>query len=108
MVESFKNKYKNIARLSYSTKISDYLYSGKCIFVYGPKDIAPIDFFIKNNAGIVASDSNELKMKLNDLLNENLLNTYSKNAQRCARIFHDKKNNKKLIFGKISHILNLN
>lgn len=108
MVESFKNKYKNIARLSYSTKISDYLYSGKCIFVYGPKDIAPIDFFIKNNAGIVASDSNELKMKLNDLLNENLLNTYSKNAQRCARIFHDKKNNKELIFGKISHILNLN
>lgn len=107
MVESFKNKYKNIARLSYSTKISDYLYSGKCIFVYGPKDIAPIDFFIKNNAGIVASDSNELKMKLNDLLNENLLNTYSKNAQRCARTFHDKEKNNKLIFGNIFSLLNI-
>lgn len=107
MIESFKNKFKNIARLSYSTKISDYLYSGKCIFVYGPKDIAPIEFFIENNAGIVATERNELKLKLNDLLNENLVNFYSKNAQRCARNFHDKEKNNKLIFGNIFSILNI-
>ncbi|MBE6805505.1 MAG: glycosyltransferase, partial [Ruminococcaceae bacterium] len=34
-VESLENKYKNIARLSFSTKITDFLKNGKCIFAIG-------------------------------------------------------------------------
>ena len=54
-VVSLDKKYKNAARLSFSTKITDYLKSGKCIFAVGDKDIAPIDYFNKYDSAITAS-----------------------------------------------------
>lgn len=54
-VESLEEKFKNTARLSFSTKITDYLRSGKCIFAIGDKDIAPIDYFSRYDSAITAT-----------------------------------------------------
>lgn len=88
-VESFEQKYKNTARLSFSTKITDYLGSGKCILAIGPDDIAPIEYFTEEEAALIVTDLNELHSKLEYLCNQSIIKEYSQKAFDCAFRNHD-------------------
>lgn len=84
-VESLENKYKNIARLSFSTKITDYLKSGKCIFAIGDKNIAPIDYLKKNDAAIIATSYEEILSMLKKLVNDSeIIKEYGKKSYDCG------------------------
>ena len=87
-VESFVNKHKNTARLSFSTKIADYLGSGKCILAIGPDDIAPIEYLKEENAAIVVTDISDVKRNLEELYHEDLINYYANKGFECARKNH--------------------
>ena len=90
-VESLEKKYRYTARLSFSTKITDYLKSGKCIFAVGDKDIAPIDYFNKYDSAITASSYDEIKEKLIYLSqNPDKINEYAKKGFICGKENHDK------------------
>ena len=52
-VESFSTK-KQSARLSFSTKITDYLNSGRCIWAIGNKDLSAIEYLEQTNSAIVS------------------------------------------------------
>lgn len=89
--ESLSKKYKNAARLSFSTKLTDYFASGKCIFALGSKDIAPMDYLIAEDAAIVATEYNQIKnilLKLCD--NPELLEEYSRKAYGCGKRNHSR------------------
>lgn len=58
------------ARLSFSTKITDYLSSGKCILAVGCEDTAPMQYFIDENAAIVATSEEAIEIKLTELSND--------------------------------------
>ena len=88
-VESFEKKYKNIARLSFSTKITDYLSSGKCILAIGPNGIAPIEYLEDEDAAIVVTDVNKIKDKLEYLLENEVIERYSQKGFECAQRNHD-------------------
>ncbi len=89
--EALDRKNRNIARLSFSTKITDYLKSGKCIFAVGYKDIAPIDYFVKENSAIVSTSAEEIKSNLKKIINNiNLIAEYGKNAYECGKRNHNK------------------
>ena len=64
-VEALNGRYRNSARLSFSTKITDYLSANRAILAVGPEDIAPIEYLQDNQAAIIASNELELKEKLN-------------------------------------------
>lgn len=90
-VESLDKKYKNAARLSFSTKITDYLKSGKCIFAIGDKDIAPIDYFNKYDSAITATEYSEIENRLRMIAeNPNIVDEYSKKAYECGKANHSK------------------
>ena len=105
-VESLRDEYKNVARLSFSTKITDYLASGKCIFAVGPSDSAPIDYFLQNDSAIVACDYDGIKKKLQDLLLPDIVNTYSLKAFNCGKANHDKNKMNMVLFGKFCELAN--
>ena len=107
-VESLKEQFKDIARLSFSTKITDYLASGKCIFAIGPKDIAPIEYFKDNDAAIVANDYDSIKEQLHKLLVPEMVEGYSKKAFLCGKANHDKAMLDRIVFGRITEITNNN
>lgn len=89
--EALSGKDANIARLSFSTKITDYLCSGKCIFAVGKKEIAPIDYFIRNDSAIVASNQKEIEEKLKYIVdNIDVVTEYGKKAFECAKSNHEK------------------
>ncbi len=81
-VESFELKNLLEVRLSFSTKIIDYVNMKKCILAVGPKNIASIQYFIKNNIGCTIYEKENLKNKLNLLLNKESIENYQKNITR--------------------------
>ena len=90
-VESKDLKNKLLVRQSFSTKIVDYLKSARPILAYGPKDVASIHYFIKNDCGIVASDEKELYEKLKSVVdNTKELNLLAKKSYECGRKNHNK------------------
>lgn len=90
-VESLEEKFKNTARLSFSTKITDYLRSGKCIFAIGDKDIAPIDYFNRYDSAVTATTYEEIQDKLTELVNApDVVLEYAKKAYDCGVEHHER------------------
>lgn len=58
--EALEGKHKYSARLSFSTKITDYLSARRCILAIGPSDIAPIEYLKNNDIALVADKSEEI------------------------------------------------
>ena len=101
-VEALDKRHRNIARLSFSTKITDYLKSGKCIFAVGSKNIAPIDYFLKENSAIVSTSAEQVFVNLEKMVqNQNLIVQYGINAYECGKRNH----NKELMRNRFKNIL---
>ncbi|MBR2024068.1 MAG: hypothetical protein IJ996_06115 [Clostridia bacterium] len=91
-VESLEKKYRMDARLSFSTKLTDYFRSGKCIFAVGDKRIAPIEYLQDNDCAIIANEYEEIEKKLRQLLaDEKIVHEYGKKAFDCGKRNHDAK-----------------
>ena len=91
--ESLSKKYRNAARLSFSTKITDYFSSGRCIFALGSKEIAPIDYLIDEDAAVVVTDYNDIEAALRRLCeNPELVEEYGRKAFECGKRNHNREN----------------
>ena len=88
-VESFEKKSKKVARLSFSTKITDYLASDKCIMGIGPSDIAPIEYLKEEDAAVIVSDLTQLSQVLTDL-DDDTINRYAEKAYQLGIKNHGK------------------
>ena len=89
-MESLSRKYSRDARLSFSTKITDYLASGKCIFAIGPEDSAPLEYFQNENCAIIAHNVEEIKRGLSLLSDKQIILKYGKGAFATGKKNHDK------------------
>ena len=89
-VESLEKKHRLTARLSFSTKLTDYFKSGKCIFAIGDKRIAPIIYLSENDSAIVCTDYSEIEAQLQRIVNDNdLILEYGKKAFDCGKLNHN-------------------
>ncbi|MBR3145565.1 MAG: hypothetical protein IKF53_06740 [Clostridia bacterium] len=89
-VESLSKKHCLDARLSFSTKLTDYFASGKCIFAIGDSRIAPIMYLKENDAAIIATTPAEVKEQLEKLLGDKkTVEEYSKKAFMCGKRNHE-------------------
>lgn len=101
-VESLEKKFKYAARLSFSTKLTDYFKSGKCIFAIGDKSIAPIEYLEQNDAAIIATEYNQIEAKLQMLVEKKeIIHEYGYKAFECGRRNH----NKELIKERFTSVL---
>lgn len=90
-VESLEKKFRNTARLSFSTKITDYLRSGKCIFAIGDEDIAPIDYFNRYDSAVTATNYEQILEKVTELVNTpGMVLEYAKKAYDCGVEHHER------------------
>ncbi len=81
-VESFTNR---VARLSFSTKITDYLSSRRCILAIGPDDISSIEYLKENNAAIICNSQEEIYSQLRKIIDSpNMIKYYANNAYKCG------------------------
>lgn len=88
-MEDIDGKDCNTARLSFSTKITDCLSSGKCIFAVGNINIAPMQYFKKYNSAIIAYDEQTIFEQLNNIVNNtDIIADYANNAINCGKLNH--------------------
>lgn len=66
-VEGFSPKAIFEARLSFSTKIIDYLVAGRPIVAIGPQDVTSIQILKSNDMAYVATDTSEIKNILSEI-----------------------------------------
>lgn len=97
-VESFDSETVRRVMFSLSTKIADSLCSNRCLFAYGPKNVASMNYLIENNCAITVCDREELEKKLKLIVNNDKLlkNTAAKALQTAAANHSAEKNHKKL------------
>lgn len=107
-VESLEEKYKYTARLSFSTKITDYLRSGKCIFAIGDKEIAPIDYFNRYDSAVTASTYEEIAVKLKELLsNPERVKDYARKGYICGVEHHERSKMDELLINTITEAIQI-
>ena len=101
--EAIDGENAKIARLSFSTKLTDYFRSGKCILAVGNSDTAPMEYLKEKDAAICASNSEEIINAIK-LLAENgeVILQYAQKAYNCGKENHDKKEIQKRLFEKIN------
>lgn len=79
------------ARLSFSTKMTDYLSSGVCIWAVGNQDLAPIEYLDQEGAGIVSTNGESILAALQKMtLTPMILADYASRAQACGKKNHNK------------------
>ena len=67
-LESSKPKNYSLAKYSVSTKISEYLSSGKLTICYGPSVVSSIKMFIEQNLGIVVDSLMSKQEQINTVI----------------------------------------
>lgn len=82
--ESLDSK-NQVARLSFSTKITDYISSKRCVFVVGQESNASVQYFKDNDAAIICSDINQIYAILQELVeNPARISEYAIKAEQCG------------------------
>lgn len=89
--ESIDGANDKIARLSFSTKLTDYFSAGKCILAIGNSDTAPMEYLKENEAALTASSYEEIIAALKFMVaNKQTLLEYAKKSFDLGRKNHNK------------------
>lgn len=105
-VEDVVGSERKVARLSFSTKIPDYLGAGKCILAIGDFDTAPMAYFLSEEIALCAQTRAQVKAQLETLLNDtSLLDDYGTKAYACACKNHSKKTIQQKIEATIARLM---
>lgn len=106
-LEDIDGKDANIARLSFSTKITDYLSTGKCIFAIGNKGTAPMQYFVENDAAVVCGNDVEIASNLEKLCNDwAMIDEYAQKATFSAKNNHNPEHILKVFNEVVSSAIN--
>lgn len=95
--ESLEKNHRLDARLSFSTKLTDYLKNGKCIFAIGDKTIAPIIYLRDNDCAVIANEYDEIENRLTELIgNPTMITEYAKKAFDTGKKNHNEEDIRKV------------
>lgn len=83
-LESLSRNHLN-ARLSFSTKLTDYFSAGKCILAIGNSDLGPIEYLKEEDAGLVCTNKNDIEKALKDIASDKrIISQYSRKSYDCG------------------------
>ncbi len=105
-VESFEKDIVYDLQTAFSTKIADYLASGKCMILYADEKLACTQYALKNDCACVVSKPENLKKTLQELLtSRELQEKYKNKAVIIAQENHNSRRNsckfKQLLLEKV-------
>lgn len=104
-VESMDLKHRLVVRQSFSTKIVDYLKSGRAILAVGPQEVASIMHLKENKCAFIASDEDEIISTVEKMLSDsNVLNNMAKQAYICGRRFHNRSKMLEMLYRDLENL----
>lgn len=87
-VESSELECNEFFKFSVSTKISEYLATGRTILFFGPKNISLFGFLAQNKLAYTVSDTHELRKVITEMF-KGMENEFSQNARKYAEKHFD-------------------
>lgn len=94
LAENPNPKISRNTAYGFSTKITDYLFSGIPILAYGPSNNVGMNYLKENNAAMVVFDKTKLRDSLDALINnKELCNKLSSRELKIAHTNHDANSN---------------
>lgn len=101
-VESLERRKNQGARLSFSTKITDYFRAGRCIWAVGSPTLGPIDYLQRMDAAVMATDRTTILSSLQLLVeNPEIIKQYARKGYDCGQHFHKGEEITRLLYGTI-------
>lgn len=104
-VEALEGKVNRIARLSFSTKIVDYIVSGKCILAIGAADLSPIEYLDSHGLSLTATKNEDIYMVLDSITPELMQDIIKKNIA-FAKQNHNKQTIQNNTYGILRTVAN--
>ena len=107
-VESFDKKYKNLLETAISTKIPEYMRSGKEILVVGPSYSASVDYIFRHKIGscITEKDIKSIPEILHKMLiNTELQKNHREKAYYFVQKYHSKERNAMEVYSKMEELV---
>lgn len=93
-IESFSDFYKDDLKFAFSTKIADYVASGRSIICYAPKNVACFKYLRKYRLGCTIDEDDDPYIKLNEYLNSGHdKELFNLNSKKMAKQNHDLETN---------------
>lgn len=91
LLEDIIGDNQKIARLSFSTKITDYLAKGKCIIAVANENVASTEYLKQNNCALCVSNFDEIKACLRNLVEDkDLMEKMGMAALSVAKKYHSR------------------
>lgn len=88
-IEPFSLKGSLRCRLSFSTKLVDYFYNGKCIFATGHKRCSSMKYLKRFDAAVTVENPAKMKEKLESLIDDvEMRSVYREKAWECGKNNH--------------------
>lgn len=104
-VEGLERKNRSIARLSFSTKLTDYLKSGKCILAVADRNIAPMDYLRREDAAVMAFDEPSVYAALTSLAEKPaMIEQYGEKAYQTGLRNHNREKLEKFFAEEMQQI----
>lgn len=104
-VEALLGKVNRVARLSFSTKIVDYIVSGKCILAIGAEDLSPIEYLDSHGLSLTATKKEEI-YKVLDSITPELMSECIKRTLQFAKKNHNKQIIQNNMYGILRSVSN--
>lgn len=80
-----------IDRLSFSTKLTDYFHSGKCIFAVGCMNLAPMEYLVAEKAALCANDDETILNQIKQITEHpDIIFQTAENAYHCGKKNHSR------------------
>jgi hypothetical protein len=105
-VESFELSERYKARLSFSTKIVDYLEAARCILAIGWEHTGGIEYLKEKDAAIIVTEMKEIEHAIDDLARDpELIIKYANKAFICGKENHQSKIIRNDLYKTISSVI---
>jgi hypothetical protein len=106
-MEDVVGSHRNVARLSFSTKITDYLAAGRAVFAVAGPDVAPLEYLKAEDAALCASSREEIARQLMRMAADpSVIVDYGRRAFECGQRNHDARAVKRCLYDTIGAVLN--
>lgn len=104
-VESFEKKYIAKTRKAFSTKIPEYLSSGKLIVAVGPNNIESVNYLYRTKSAVIVDNIEFLYDKLKAILENRVCSdVLIKQAEKISQINHNPQTIQTFLYNQISKI----
>lgn len=108
-VESFELSERYKARLSFSTKIVDYLEAGKCILAIGWERTGAIEYLKERDAALVVTNAQEVNQVLDRIVSTpSIIHEYAKKGYQCGKDNHQLESIREGLYEDLCSVVNNN